>query len=209
MMGLHLKNRHVGLRFGDLPRAVWESPTAFLIILLMIVFLAAMVRFAHDARGVNRFLLGLVHSTLQLTSVAGIIILASALSSTHGLRGSWSLVAFLGLVGLLGGIGGTLGMSAYLWGTNCLGFHANEGYAPLHYQHRKHFLRLHIDSDGALTVFPIGVDRVGLKWKLCPDAPAGAPWFAPAGPEPEPHLIEKPITIAGPRRPDALAAEPE
>jgi len=205
MMGLHLKDRHISLSLVDLPRAVWESPTAFLIILLMIVFLAAMVRFAHDSHGIKRFLLGLVHSTLQLTSVAGVIIAASAISSSHGLRGAWSLVAFLALVGLLGGIGGTLGMSAYLWGTNCLGLHANEGYAPLHYQHRKHFLRLHIDVDGSLTVYPIGVDRVGLKWKLCPDAPPAAPWFAPSGPEPEPHLIEKPISIEGPPGPGSRA----
>jgi hypothetical protein len=195
MMGLQLKNRHRSIGLGDLPRAVWESPTAFLLILLMIVFLAAMVRFAHDARGVTRFLLGLVHSTLQLASVAGVLILSSRLSTAGGLRGGWSLAAFLALVAVLGGVGGTLGISAYLWGTNCLGFHANEGYAPLHYQHRKHFLRLHIDSDGGLTVYPIGVDKVGKRWQLDPDGPPQAPWFRPEGPEPQPHLIEKPFTI--------------
>jgi hypothetical protein len=101
-------------------------------------------------------------------------------------------------VAVLGGIGGTVGMSAYLWGTNCLGFHANEGYAPLHYQHRKHFLRLHIGDDGDLTLYPIAVDKVGKRWRLCPDAPPNAPWFAPYGAEPATHLIEKPIRIGGP-----------
>jgi hypothetical protein len=197
MLGLHLKNRWVSLGLSDVGRAVWESPTAFVLILLMIVTLAAMVRFAHDARGVTRFMLGLIHSTLQMVSVVLVLIGASALSSDVGLRGGWSLAAFLGLVAVLGGIGGTLGMSAYLWATNCAGLHANEGYAPLHYQHRKHFLRLHLEADGTLTVFPIGVDRVGRDWRLCPDAPAGAPWFAPVGSEPEPHLIEKPITFPG------------
>jgi hypothetical protein len=196
MLGLQLKSRYVALGLGDLPRAVWESPTAFLLIILMILFLAAMVRFAHDARGIKRFLLGLVHSTLQLGSVAVVLVLASRLSATGGLRGAWSLAAFLVLVALLGGVGGTLGMSAYLWGTNCLGLHANEGYAPLHYQHCKHFLRLHFDRDGALSVYPIGVDKVGRKWRLCPDGPPGAPWFAPDGPEPAARLIEKPIRIA-------------
>ncbi len=195
MMGLHLRDRHVGLGPDDLRRAVWESPTAFLLIVVMIVSLAAMVRFAHDASGVSRLALGLVHSTLQLASVAGVMIVASRLSSTQGLRGLWSLVAFLGLVGVLGGIGGTVGMSGYLWATNCLGFHGNEGYAPLHHQDLKHFLRLHIDADGALTVYPIGIDRVGRKWRLCPNAPAHAPWFAPTGPEPEARLIENPIKI--------------
>ncbi len=195
MMGLHLADRHVSLGFGDLRRAVWESPTSFLLILIMIGSLAGMVRFAHEASGVGRFLLGMAHSALQIASVAGVMIAASWLSSAFGPGGGWSLVAFLSLVGLLGGIGGTVGLSGYLWATNCLGFHGNEGYAPLHHQDLKHFLRLHIEADGALTVYPIGVDRVVRKWTLCPDAPAHAPWFAPYGSEPEPHLIEKPITI--------------
>ncbi len=197
MLGLHLGDRHVSLGLGDLLRALWESPTSFLLGLFMIVSLAGMVRFAHDARGVRRFLLGMVHSTLQIAGVAGFLITASWLSSAFGLRGVWSLIAFLGLVALVGGIGGMVGMSGYLWATNCFGLHGTEGYAAQHHQDLKHFLRLHIEASGSLTVYPIGVDRVGRKWTLCPDAPAHAPWFTPAGPEPEPHLIEKPITISG------------
>ena len=88
-------------------------------------------------------------------------------------------------------------MSGYLWATNCLGFHGNEAYAPLHHQDLKHFLRLHVDSDGALTVYPIGIDRVGRKWELRSDAPPDAPWFEPVGDEPEVHLVEPPIRIDG------------
>jgi len=195
MLGLHLGNRHVDLGLGDLRRALWESPTAFLLILLMIVSLAGMVRFAHDANGIGRFLLGFSHSILQLGSVAGVLVAASRLSSAGGLHGVPSLIVFLGLIGVLGGIGGTVGMSGYLWATNCLGFHGNEGYAPLHHQDLKHFLRLRIDSDGVLTVYPIAVDQVGRNWHLIPDAPAHEPWFAPSGPEPAIHLIEAPLRI--------------
>ncbi|HEX8771601.1 MAG TPA: hypothetical protein VF711_12615 [Acidimicrobiales bacterium] len=198
MLGLHLAHRHESVGLGDLRRALWESPMAFLLILFMIVSLAAMVRFAHDAGGVGRFLLGLAHSTLQLGSVAVVLIVASRGSTAFGLRGIWSLVAFVILVFLLGGIGGTVGMSGYLWATNCLGFHGNEGYAPLHHQDLKHFLRMHIGVDGSLTVYPIGVKRVGRKWHLCPDAPESSPWFVPSGPEPAAHLIEEPITIGHP-----------
>ncbi|MEX2658637.1 MAG: hypothetical protein WD232_02995 [Acidimicrobiales bacterium] len=201
MMNLHLGDRHVAVGLGDLWRAVWESPTAFLFILLVAVSLAGMVRFAHDLDGFGRLALGLIHSTLQLASVAGVMIAASLLSTSHDLPGPWSLVTFVVWVALLGGIGGTLGMSGYLWATNCLGIHGNEAYAPLHHQDLKHFLRLHITADGGLTLYPIGVERVGRKWKLCPDAPEQAPWFAPDGPEPEAHLIEAPIRFA--REPNA------
>ncbi|MGH3779378.1 MAG: hypothetical protein ACRDRO_01800, partial [Pseudonocardiaceae bacterium] len=197
MLGLHLGDRHVALGLGDLLNAAWESQTFFLLILLVMVSVAGMVRFAHDARGVRRFVVGTLHSTVQLASAAGFMIAASWLSSAFGLRGVWSLVAFLGLVALVGGIGGMVGMSGYLWVANCFGLHGTEGYAAQHHQDLKHFIRLHIEADGALTVYPVGVDRVGRKWTLCADAPAHEPWFTPSGSEPEPHLIEKPITITG------------
>jgi hypothetical protein len=187
MLSLHLDDRHVDIGVGDLRTALWESPTAFLLISLMLVLLAGMVRFAHDASGVTRFLLGLVHSAMQLGSIALVMMAASAWSGE-------SLVAFLALVFLLGGIGGTVGMSGYLWATNMLGFHGNEGYAPLHHMDLKHFLRLHVDAGGDLTIYPIGIDRVGRHWKLRPDDPPAAPWFVPAEAL-EPHLIEQPVRI--------------
>ncbi|MDQ6798107.1 MAG: metallophosphoesterase, partial [Actinomycetota bacterium] len=61
----------------------------------------------------------------------------------------------------------------------------------------KHFLRLHFDSDGALTIYPVAIDRVGRHWKLCPDAPVHEPWFAPDGDELQAHLIEAPVRIGG------------
>ncbi|CAA9526076.1 MAG: hypothetical protein AVDCRST_MAG67-3677 [uncultured Solirubrobacteraceae bacterium] len=196
MLGLHLEDRHVSLGVVDLLRAMWESPTAFLLSLLVLASLVGMVRFAHDATGIRRVLLGLAHSTLQVSSVAGVMLAASHLSSeSFELEGAGSLLAFLGLVWLLGGISGMMGMAGYLWATGYVGLHATEAYAPLHHQDQKHVLRLHIQADGALTVYPIGVERVGRNWKLQPDAPADAPWFAPDGPEPEPHLIEQPIRI--------------
>ena len=202
MLGLHLSDRHVSLGLSGLLRVVWESPTFFLLVLIVMVSVVGMVRFAHDARGVGRFLLGMVHSTLQLAGASGVMIACSWLSSAFGLRGGWSLVAFLTLLFPVGGIGGMVGMSGYLWVANCFGLHETEGYSAQHHQDLKHFLRLHIEADGALTIYPIGIDRVPRKWTLHPDAPAPAPWFAPHGPEPEPHLIEKPITITGQPNPE-------
>ena len=110
MLGLHLGNRHVALGPGDLLHAVWESPTFFLLALFVILFVVEMVRFAHDARGVRRFVVDILYSTLQLAGAAGVMIAASWLSSAFGLRGAGSLVAFLGVLFLVGGIGGMVGM---------------------------------------------------------------------------------------------------
>ena len=173
-------DRHVDLGLGDLRRALWESPTAFFLIASM---LAPAGRHGPlRPRGQRRRPVPARPGALRAATgqrrrgadgrVPAVV--------GRGLRGAWSLVAFLGLVFLLGGLGGTVGMSGYLWVTNCLGFHGNEGYAPLHHMDLKHFLRLHVDADGGLTVYPIGVDRVGRHWELRPDDPPAAPWFAPS-----------------------------
>ncbi len=196
MLGLHLGDAHRALGLGDLWTAVWASPTAFLLILLMVLTLGAMVRFAHEASGFTRVALGAVHGSLQLASVAGIMIVSSRLASSLQLTTLPSVAVFLGLVAVLGGLAGTLGMSGYLWATNCLGFHGNEAFAPLHHADLKHFVRLHIGADGVLTLYPVGIDRVGRRWRLCPDGLPEAPWFEPDGPL-ETHLIEEPVRITG------------
>jgi hypothetical protein len=158
-----------------------------------------MIRLAHDAEGVPRLLIGLGHSTLQFGGLAVVIVISSRVATVVAGTGLLSLIVFLGLVWVLGGVGGALGVSGYLWATNCLGFHANEAYAPLHHRDLKNFLRLHIDATGTLTIYPIGIDRVCRRWRFRPDDPAGAPWLGPAGDPPVVHLIESPVVIGGPR----------
>ncbi|MGH2546337.1 MAG: metallophosphoesterase [Actinomycetota bacterium] len=194
MLNLHLRSRYLWLSFGELRRALWESPTAFLLILLILATFGGLVRLAHEASGATRLLVGFVHSVMLFTTLAAVMIAASRLSSGLG-AGLGSLLAFLGIVAVLGGIGGVLGIAGYFWATNLLGFHGNEAYAPLHHADYKNFLRLHIDTDGALTVYPVAIDRVGRKWQCCPEAPAHAPWLAPLGAEPASHLIEAPIRV--------------
>lgn len=199
MMNLHLRSRHVSLGFGDLRRALWESPTAFLVIVIVVITVGAMIRLAHEASGVSRLVLGIMHSLTLFATLAGVMVAASHLSSAFG-DGWLSLLAFLGVVGVLGGIGSVLGIAAYLWVANCLGFHGNEAYAPLHHSDYKNFLRFHIDVDGTLTMYPIGIDRVGRKWELRPDAPADTPWFGPVGSGASPHFIEAPIRLGTPQK---------
>jgi hypothetical protein len=194
MLNLHLDERHRDLDIGDLRLALWASPTAFLLIVLIIVTFGGLVRLAHDASGATRLVVGFVHSVMVFATAAVVMIVASDLSSRYG-PGAGSLLAFLGLVMLMGGVGGALGISAYFWATNCLGFHGNEAYAPLHHPGYKNFLRLHIDTTGGLTVFPIGIDRVARKWRWCPDGPDHAPWLAPDGAEPAIRLIEPPVRV--------------
>ncbi|MEA2900749.1 MAG: hypothetical protein QOH36_636 [Actinomycetota bacterium] len=196
LLRLHLEDQYLTLGVGDLWHALWETPAAFLLVFLLIGSIGAMVLLAHDAAGLPRLALGVVHSALQVGGLAFVFLVASHGAATLGADGGVvSLVVFLVLVYLIGGIGGVLGIAAYFWATNILGYHGNEVYAPLHHEDLKNFLRLHFDADGGLTIYPIGIDKVGHHWKLDPEGPPDSPWFVPDGHPLEPHLIEPPIRV--------------
>ncbi len=70
----------------------------------------------------------------------------------------------------------------------------NELFAGQSIVDSKSFLRLRFDRDGSLTIYPVGIDRVGRSWQVAPDAPPTQSWIVPAKPI-DAHLIEQPIRI--------------
>ena len=81
--------------------------------------------------------------------------------------------------------------------TTAGGIHTNELFSSMRIEDYKSFLRLHINKDGKLTIYPIGVDKVCKRWefKYKKEAP-GNSWFEPKdGYKPKPKLLEKPIEI--------------
>jgi hypothetical protein len=93
-------------------------------------------------------------------------------------------------------------MAVYLWtAITCFGAHMTEAFSAIKCQDYKNFLRLHIAADGALTVYPFGIDRVPKKWVH--DKRDGAEHLyrpAPGQPELGWRLIERPFTLNGPQR---------
>ncbi|PXY46467.1 metallophosphoesterase [Flavobacterium hydrophilum] len=70
--------------------------------------------------------------------------------------------------------------------------HITEASSSFSYQHYKNFLRIHINSDGDLTIYPIGIKKVVRKWKQ--DETQKDITFT-SDDAPEVFLIEPPITI--------------
>jgi hypothetical protein len=107
----------------------------------------------------------------------------------------WKALA-IGALAFVGGwlVGPTI-MGLYLLiSLNVFGRHNNEAFSALAIPDFKHFLRMRIDPDGKLTIFPVGLRRVPRKWKrseqkegscILPDDPDASP----------PQLIENPIVI--------------
>lgn len=48
---------------------------------------------------------------------------------------------------------------------NFFGRHSNEAFSSLAVEDWKHFIRMHIDEGGNLTIHPVGIERVPRKWK--------------------------------------------
>jgi hypothetical protein len=101
-----------------------------------------------------------------------------------------AFVIYLPVVALLD----TWIVAAYLLIAGRFGVNLNELHAGLGIDDYKCFLRLHIDRDGTLTIYPIGVDRVGRTWEAAPDDPVGSSWIRPAEPLAT-RLIEPPVEV--------------
>ncbi|WP_298321688.1 metallophosphoesterase [Haloactinopolyspora sp.] len=71
----------------------------------------------------------------------------------------------------------------------------NELYAGMGITDYKSFVRMHIGTDGSLTLHPIAVERVCRRWHADPDAPAAASWIAPVEPL-RPSRVEPPVTLS-------------
>lgn len=96
----------------------------------------------------------------------------------------------------LGWIVGSIVMGVYLTiSLNFFGRHSNEAFSALASPDWKHFLRMKIDSSGALTIFPIGFRRVARKWKPT-GAATGSTFVSDDSQSTNPELIENPIVIS-------------
>lgn len=103
---------------------------------------------------------------------------------------------------MAGGIVGATLVGAYFVVSDFLfRWHTNEVFASQSIINYRNFLRMHIARDGRLTIFPIGLRTVPMKWRLRPNRKPGEPRYEPTDRVLSPHLIEGPIEIAR-RQPD-------
>ena len=112
-----------------------------------------------------------------------------------GAAGDWLLFAIL-LVAtpvLLGFVDAQL-VALYLLIASRFGINSNEAFAGQGIEDHKGFLRLHIGTDGTLTVYPVKLARICRRWRPNPAGAPTEPWLLPEE-ELRPELIEPPIRI--------------
>jgi hypothetical protein len=102
-----------------------------------------------------------------------------------------ALMIFIG-----GYVLGSFIMGLYLLiSLNVFGRHSNEAFSSLAIQDWKNFLRLHIDKNGDLTIYPIGIRRVPRHWKARGKGETGPELVSDDLRASEPELIEPPIVM--------------
>ncbi len=186
LLGLFEPLSRTAHRWIDLPVA-----------LLGLLIFAGAVLFARSPTDgslhrLRRTLLGATHGLLQI----GLGVLGTwawyELPLVHT-RWPWPIPATLVYFAVVG-IAATLLFCAYLLIASAFGVNVNELFSGQSIIDSKSFLRLHISTDGRLTIYPIAVAKVSRKWRATPDAAPTAPWLEPAKPIAY-ALAEAPITV--------------
>jgi hypothetical protein len=158
-----------------------------------------LVLFAAVKSIVRRFLVGGTHAVAHL----GLLALAIALSgSILGGLGSGLDLAVASLAAGLATVPGACLVAVYLAFCDVLfgermPRHAGEVFAAQQIKDRKNFLRMHIDGDGALWIYPIGIDRVARTREihLRMEGEPGDAWFEIPDAERRLQLLEAPVRV--------------
>jgi hypothetical protein len=144
-------------------------------------------------RTAKHYWLGIIHGVIQVGMGVGALFVWRQLIFDQ-LDWPLPIIAAVALYGPILAVASAEVAALYLLIASRFGVNVNELFAGQGIQGYKGFLRMHIGRDGALTIYPIGLDSAGKRWRANPSAPAHAPWIEPVKPL-RPKLIEPPIVL--------------
>jgi hypothetical protein len=175
---------------------------------LVVVIWFGLILYADCRRWSSRIVVGTLHGLVQLFVLTFVIWTAARLlapldlpflSFQLGFRwdNSFFLVAYVAVVLVIGGLAGAYTYTAYLFVMQRLfNRHTTDAFSAQRNPDYRSFLRMHLDGDGNLTIYPIGVRRVPRRWRFVPRGERAPhdPVFEPRQ-ELRAHLIEPPFVI--------------
>ncbi len=175
-------------------RTLLSSPFGFGILALVVV---GFVAFTDTHERIYKYLGGTSHALANLWALFVVSAGASKLSRDI-LHMPYNSVRYLlvvaGLIFAGGYFAGAMIMGIYLYISQAVfRRHSQEAFSSLRGPDYKGFVRFHVEKDGSLSIYPIGVDRVPRRWKQ--QADGLAPRWVPKHRAIEPHLIEKPLRV--------------
>jgi len=145
--------------------------------------------------------LGSLHAATHIILLVGFMILIAKfdlkfLELEEDQFGQVVLFSFFML--LIGGTFGSIVFGLYLWVCNkFFKIHSKDILLCQRIPDYKHFLRMHIDEKGKLTIYPICISKVPRDWEFRPGASNGQAWFEPQGHDIKSYagMIHEPIRI--------------
>jgi uncharacterized membrane protein len=202
LSGLPFTARNIFRALGFGVQGAVGSPAS---LALVIVLILGFIVFTDIHKKLYRAIAGSLHGMTHLVALVLVgwlvhrVVTHSIIAVTPGsLGGKWVIWTSLFIGGYLAG-GIIMGIYLYI-SLRFFRRHANEAFSALHIPDYKNFVRLHIDREGGLTIFPIGATKVPRKWKPSGSSSASEPQLVPAGgAKITPCLIEPPIKL-GPRQ---------
>ncbi|GLY98197.1 metallophosphoesterase [Actinoplanes sp. NBRC 103695] len=172
------------------------------LVLMCVLILAGTVAFAQPPKAnvpnhAAHWILGIIHGGLQIALAAGGTWIWQQLPFRDW---TWpgplavAIAVYLPVVGFVS----TQLCALYLLVASRFKVNVNELYAGQGIEDAKSFLRMHIQRDGTLTIYALGIDKICRKWSADPDGPPDSSWVRPDEPLTV-RLIEEPIRVAGPQ----------
>ncbi|HQU84780.1 MAG TPA: metallophosphoesterase [Pyrinomonadaceae bacterium] len=152
-----------------------EEPISLLIVTLVI---AGLIFFTDSNSKTQKYFGGGLHGVVHLAFILGLgwlgYFLMTLILPNHSIEGFYiwheavvNLVLFLCVLSVCAFGGYFIGsfiMGAYLFISLRRGRHDNEAFSALHVEDYKNFLRMHIDTDGSLTIYPLKIETVSREW---------------------------------------------
>lgn len=165
--------------------------------LWMLFLLAVFVFFTDTHSRIYRWVGGLAHAGAHWFSIFwigwGVHVLMDRLLAEWPVS-RFALGAFL-VMGA-GWVVGSMVMGLYLLvSLNVFGRHSEHAFSALRIEDFKHFLRIHVQGDGTLTIYPIKIERVPRRWSPRPEGRTDCPSRVVPDEPLRLELIEPPIVL--------------
>lgn len=195
----------IGSALGaTLRTALPQAGAVFWVLFLLIGFVA----FNHTKAQTYRWVAGLLHGASHLLMAFLIGWGATYFTvTTLGLpfQSPTQLLLSAALIFAGGWVAGSLLAGAFLLiSLNLFGQLHDAAFSSLRIEDWKNFLRIRIDRDGQLTVYPVGLRRVPRDWKRRPEGATGPELVPDDSRATSPELIEPPVVVR--HQPDPRAS---
>lgn len=176
-----------GITWTELLSGLFLRPLGFL---SAVALVAGMAAFSKSRDGRLRWLFGGGHAVAHLLLMLGSVFAVAQV--LEDINDAWYVTAVTVVLFGMGGLAGTWLTAIYLLVADRFGHNTNELFAAQHIEGYNNFLRMHIDREGTLTLYPVRIQSVA-RWAFDPDGSPYDPWFVPSGSAPHAELIETPL----------------